>query len=80
MQKRFIYRLLTAIVFISIHQIAFGQAPVSQKERPNELLLIDELLENNLHMAAQSLIQDIKKQNISDTKRAQLDYYESLIS
>ncbi len=80
MQKRFIYRLLTAIVFISIHQIAFGQAPVSHKERPNELLLIDELLENNLHMAAQSLIQDIKKQNISDTKRAQLDYYENLIS
>lgn len=80
MQKRFIYSILVIVSVIVYVPLLKAQLPESYNETQNGLLLIDDLIENNRYMAAHSLIQDMRKLDLNDAKKADLDFYECILS
>lgn len=80
MQKRFIYSILVIIGMLIYNSHTKAQLPESYNETQNELLLIEDLIENNKYMAAHSLIHDMRKLDLDDTKRSDLDFYECILS
>jgi len=80
MQKRFIYSFLVFLYIGVFQQLSFAQLPESYNETQNKLLLIDDLIVQHQFMAAQTLIQDMKKMELDNNKIAELDFYECYLA
>lgn len=80
MQKRLLYSLLGLFIFTFISIAVQAQLPQAYKEKQSKLLLIYDLVEEHKYLAAQSLIIDAQKEELSETQTTDLEYLKAFIS
>lgn len=80
MQKRLLYSLLGLFICVFSIGLSHAQLPQTYNENQSQLLLIYDLVESQKYLAAQTLIDEIQKQELSVTQSADLDYLYALIS
>lgn len=80
MQKRLLFAIYAFVLWAFIVSPVHAQITQTNEETQAKLLMIDDLIENNRFIAAQNLISGFDKNQISEPQKAELAYYNALVS